>query len=76
MIGRITFTGALSSPSPRLVFALALILCLFGAASLLHADSQRIVDYEYDGVGNITGINSVRISGPPDVTALEPFFCS
>ena len=38
------------------------------------ADSQRIVDYQYDGAGNIVGIRSGRNFGPPDVTQLNPAF--
>lgn len=40
----------------------------------IFADSQRIIDYQYDGAGNIIGIRSGRNLGPPDVTQLNPAF--
>lgn len=40
----------------------------------IFADSQRIIDYQYDGAGNIIGIRSGRNLDPPDVTQLNPAF--
>lgn len=39
-----------------------------------YADSQRIVDYVYDGAGNIISVRSGLNLGPPDVTNLSPAF--
>lgn len=51
------------------VVALQLLL-----VSLAAADSQRIIEYDYDGAGNITGVRSELNEGPPDVTEIKPVF--
>jgi len=49
------------------------LLSLFVALPVL-ADSQRFIDYEYDGAGNLISVSSNRNLGPPDVTNLSPAF--
>lgn len=36
------------------------------------ADSQRVIDYRYDGAGNIISIQSGRNLGVPEITGLNP----
>jgi hypothetical protein len=42
--------------------------------SLVFAESQQIIDYNYDGAGNIVSVRSGQNLGPPDVTNLSPPF--
>ena len=49
------------------------LLSLFVVLPVL-ADSQRFIDYQYDGAGNIISVSSNRNLGPPDVTNLSPAF--
>ena len=39
-----------------------------------HAATERVVDYEYDGAGNIVRIVTLEQSDPPTVSALNPNF--
>ena len=39
-----------------------------------NAESQRFIDYDYDGAGNIISVRSGLNLGPPDVTHLSPAF--
>ncbi len=52
----------------------SLSLLLLFISQAVWADSQRIIDYEYDSAGNISTINANRNLGPPDVTNLSPSF--
>ncbi len=40
----------------------------------VHADTQRVIDYNYDGAGNITSVRSNRNLNPPVITSLSPRF--
>jgi len=52
-------------------FVFSVFLCFFLTAQ---ADSQRIIEYQYDEAGNIVSINSGRNLGPPVVTGIQPGF--
>lgn len=73
MTGHFIFKGFALQPSLKRILSLTLPLFIFGTISPSLADTQRIVDYTYDGAGNITSIRSNR-TGPPVITALQPDF--
>ena len=55
-----------------LVISILLLQVFFGA--IVHAQSQRVIEYEYDGAGNLIGIRSELNTAPPDVTDISPRF--
>jgi hypothetical protein len=59
----------------KLLSAFLLTVCSLAMVSMVaYADTQRIVNYNYDGAGNIISIRSGQNQGPPDVTILSPAF--
>jgi hypothetical protein len=56
------------------VFLALIMLPLLMFSNISYAETQRFIDYEYDGAGNIIAIRSSRNLGPPDVTELSPAF--
>jgi hypothetical protein len=55
-----------------------LLLCVIGFSFLgfsqSHADTERVIDYEYDNAGNIVRIIAQEQSAPPVVSQLNPDF--
>ena len=49
-------------------------ILFLGATTLAYADSERIVHYQYDTAGNLTGITSAVNQNPPDVISVSPTF--
>ncbi len=50
----------------------ALVLAI--APGLTQADVERVIDYEYDGAGNIIRIITQEQSNPPTISPLDPDF--
>lgn len=59
-----------------LLSKLLLLVCLIGLcfSSQVFADTQQVVDYQYDSAGNIIGVRVGQNLAPPDVTDLSPPF--
>ncbi|MEQ8938274.1 MAG: hypothetical protein RLT30_06190, partial [Gammaproteobacteria bacterium] len=53
----------------KIVFIALFIQCLH-----VSADTQQVIDYEYDAAGNIIAIRAAKNLGPPDVTSISPPF--
>jgi hypothetical protein len=51
-----------------------LLLVLALTPFAVSADTQRILDYQYDAAGNMLSVRANRNLGPPDVTLLSPAF--
>ena len=59
--------------SKTIISALKLLLISFLCLSLhSYADTQRIIEYGYDGAGNITSISSTRNLNPPVISGVTP----
>lgn len=59
-----------------LISKIAFLICLIGisCSSQVIADTQQIVDYQFDSAGNIIGVRAGQNLAPPEVTNLSPPF--
>ena len=72
-MGALRRTGLRNGSGPAL-YLILLAVSLAAVSLALHADSQRVLEFEYDQAGNVTGVLTTAQSGPPEVAGLNPHF--